>query len=93
MLGKGQTVVTFQQFPHTLGAFIAVGHGIADALAVSVQQHKIHRPGINANGRGGVSGIVGGFQAIHHFCHQGIDIPAQVAVFAADAVLKPVDLL
>ena len=93
MLGKGQTVVTLQRLAHALGALIAVSHGIADTLAVSVQQHKVHGPGINADGRGCVPGIVGGFQAVHHFCRQGVNIPAEVAVYAADAVLKPVDLL
>ena len=93
MFGKGQTVVTLQRLAHALCALIAVSHGIADTLAVSVQQHKVHGPGINADGGGGVPGIMGGLQAVHHFCRQGVNIPAEVAVYAADAVLKPVDLL
>ena len=76
MLGKGQTVVTLQRLAHALCALIAVSHGIADTLAVSVQQHKVHGPCINADGGGGVPGIMGGLQAVHNFSRQGIDIPA-----------------
>ena len=93
MFGKGQTVITFQHLAHTLGALIAVSHGITDTLAVSVQQHKVHSPGINADGGGGVPGIVGGLQTVHNFSCQSIDIPAQVAVFPVDAIFKAVDLL
>ena len=50
MLGKGQAVLFSKSFPHTLGALIAVGHGIADALAAGIQQQKIHSPGVNTNG-------------------------------------------
>ena len=36
---------------------------------------------------------MGGLQAVHNFSRQGIDIPAQVAVFPADTIFKAVDLL
>ena len=93
MFGKGQTVITLQRLAHALCALIAISHGIADTLAVSVQQHKVHGPGINADGGGGVPGIMGGLQAVHNFSSQGIDIPAQVAVFPSDTIFKAVDLL
>lgn len=49
MLGKGQAVLFSKSFPYTLGALIAVGHGIADALAAGIQQQKIHSLGVNTN--------------------------------------------
>ena len=49
MPGKGQAVLFSKNLPHTLGALIAVGHGIADALAAGIQQQKTHSPGVNTN--------------------------------------------
>ena len=60
MLGKGQPGGG-QCVAHALGALVAVGDGIAQALAVLVQQHKVHGPGVNADGGGGVARVVGGF--------------------------------
>ena len=57
MLGKGQPGGS-QRVAHALGALIAVGDGIAQTLTVFVQQHKVHRPGVDAHGGGGVAGIV-----------------------------------
>ena len=57
MLGKGQPGGS-QRVAHALGAFIAVGDGVAQTLAVLVQQHKVHRPSVDAHGGRGVAGIV-----------------------------------
>ena len=93
MLGKGQAVLLFKRLTDALGALIAVGHGIADALPCLVQQNEIHRPGVNADGCGGKPGIVGSAQAVDDLPGQRVDVPAEVAVLAPDAVLKAVDLL
>ena len=64
VLGKGQP--GGQCVAHALGALVAVGDGIAQTLAVFIQQHKVHGPGVNADGGGGVARVVGGFQAVEH---------------------------
>ena len=91
MLGKGQPGGS-QCVAHALGALIAVGDGVAQTLAVLVQQHKVHRPGVNADGGGGVARVVGGFQAVENLPRQGFDVPAKVTVLAVHAVFKAVDL-
>ena len=93
MLGKGQAVLLFKRLADALGALIAVGHGIADALPRLVQQNEIHRPGVNADGCGGKPGVVGSAQAVDDLSGQCVDVPAEVTVLALDAVLKAVDLL
>ena len=93
MLGKGQAVVLFQCLADALGALIAVGHGIAEAFALLIQQDEIHRPGVNADGRGGKACVMGGLQAVDDLLGQRVNVPAEVAVLAADAVFKAVDLL
>ena len=93
VVGKGQAVFLFQRLADALGALVAVGDGVADALIVRIQQHKIDGPGVDADGRGGKTCVVCSLQAVDDLLREGVDVPAEVAVLAVDAVFEAVDLL
>ena len=90
-LCKGQ--YRFQFISHGGGAVVPIGNRITDDIPLSVQQQKIHRPGIDSHGSGGKPCIMGGFQALNHTLNQIFHIPAQVPVLFNQPVLKTVDLM
>ena len=93
VVGKGQAVFLFQRLADALGALVTVGDGVTDALIVRIQQHKIDGPGVDADGRGGKACVVRSLQAVDDLFREGVDVPAEVAVLAVDAVFEAVDLL
>ena len=82
-----------QHLPDAVGSFIPVGHRVTDALTGLVQQHKIHRPSVDAHGgRRKACGAAGG-HAVDDLGGEGVHIPAEMPVFAGNPVFKTVDLL
>ena len=88
VFGKGKG--WFQRFAYPGGAAVPVGDGIADDLPLSVQQHKVNGPGVDAHGGGRVAGGFAGAQAFEHAVPQCLQVPAQVPVFFNQAVFKAI---
>ena len=78
---------------HAVGAAVPVGDCVADAVAAFAQQHKIHRPGVDAYGSGDFAQSFADLQAVQNALPKMLNIPAVVTVAANLAVFKAVDLL
>ncbi len=93
VLFKGKAVLPFQELSHSVCPLVAVGHRVPDPVTLLIQQNKVHRPGVDADGFRRKAGRMGCLQSLYHFPFQVFNIPAKMAVFPADAVLKAVNLL
>ena len=63
-----------------IGAAVAVGDRQADAFAVTVQQHVIHTPGINADTVDANTVFADVVKSGADLCFQGVDIPGNKTV-------------
>ena len=78
---------------HPLGTAVPVRHRVPQQPSFRVQQHKVHRPGVDADGGRDLSTHAAGLQPRQDPLPQQLQIPAVVAVSAHLPVCKPVHLL
>ena len=89
---EGQHARALKLLAHALGARVAVANGLAKATVMGVKQHEVHAPGVNAYRGGRETLLVCGRQPVEDALPQRIDVPAQMAIAAEEAVLEAVDL-
>ena len=73
-------------------ARVAVGHGVADALAPLVQEHEVDAPGVDADG-GDLGLLHRRVDALLDRLDERVDVPAVVPAAADLRVVETIDLL
>ncbi len=77
---------------HRSRAGVAIGHGIADAIAVRIDEHEVDAPGIDANGLGNLARLRALLQTDEHVFPDHIDIPTIVPATADLHVVESMHL-
>ena len=80
------------QAVNAVGTAVPVGDCVADTVATFTQQHKIHRPGIDAYGSGDFAQRFADLQSVQNALPKMLNIPAVMNVAADLTIFKAVDL-
>ena len=77
---------------HALSALVAIGHGVAHQVVVSIQQDEIDAPGVDADGFRREPRLLAQGKPAHELAVEQVDVPAIVAAPAHLAVVESVHL-